>query len=267
MNTNEDLNTKLENLTRYCASIKKLPLYKDRSEMDIFAIVSTAIKLDVDPFIALNGGFTCTKGKVEMTARLMNAKIREGKHSITKDSKSDDTVCILHGKRSDTQDTWTESFSLEDARKANLLSSPVWKNYTRDMLFARALSRLARQLFPDIIGNTYVEGEISSDPNIPHIQEVKTTEEKPINEKTITNEQCEFLYNLLQQCPEYYQKVSEFFKKKDIKTLLDIPASIYPKIILGAEKAIEELNNSTDKQSEDVNIVNNVISEVSETDE
>jgi hypothetical protein len=29
------------------------------------------------------------------------------------------------------------------------------------MLFARALSRLARQLYPDVIGNCYVEGEIA----------------------------------------------------------------------------------------------------------
>ncbi len=244
MNTNEDLNTKLENLTRYCASIKKLPLYKDRSETDIFAIVSTAIKLDVDPFVALNGGFTCTKGKVEMTARLMNAKIREGKHSITKDSKSDDTVCILHGKRSDTQDTWTESFSIEDARKANLLSSPVWKNYTRDMLFARALSRLARQLFPDIIGNTYVEGEISLDPQIKDDKEKQVVAIPEVIEELITEDQIYILVELLNRCPEYRDKVHEHLSKKGIVQLSQLSISMMEKIVKGAENAIAKLQES-----------------------
>jgi hypothetical protein len=31
------------------------------------------------------------------------------------------------------------------------------------MLFARSISRLARQLFPDVIGNCYVEGEVSGE--------------------------------------------------------------------------------------------------------
>jgi hypothetical protein len=264
MNTNEDLNTKLENLTRYCASIKKLPLYKDRSEMDIFAIVSTAIKLDVDPFIALNGGFTCTKGKVEMTARLMNAKIREGKHSITKDSKSDDTVCILHGKRSDTQDTWTESFSLEDARKANLLSSPVWKNYTRDMLFARALSRLARQLFPDIIGNTYVEGEISLDPQIKDDREKQAVIIPESIEQTISEDQVYFLVDLLNKCPDYRDKVTEHLSKKGIMQLSQLSVSLMEKIVKGAENAISKIEET--QHIQETSEISE-ISEVSETDE
>jgi hypothetical protein len=52
------------------------------------------------------------------------------------------------------------SFTIEDARAAGLANRDVWKAYTEDMLFSRALSRLARRLFSDCIQNCYIEGEI-----------------------------------------------------------------------------------------------------------
>lgn len=247
-----DFNAEIDSLNDLCSKLLKTPHYAKLGYEGVFAILTDAKTLGIDPFVALNGGLYYVKGKVEMSARLMNAKIREGKHSITKDKRSDDTTCILHGKRSDTQDTWTESFSIQEAQKAGLDKNPVWKNYTRDMLFARALSRLARQLFPDVIGNCYVEGEIAYDPNIPQIPVVKITEENLVKEEVITYDQCHFLYNLLQQCPEYYQKVSEFFYKKGITGLDSIPASTYDRIVQGAYKAIEELNKATDIQLQDV---------------
>jgi hypothetical protein len=251
-----DFNTEIDNLNDLCAKLLKTPHYAKLGYEGVFAILTDAKTLGIDPFVALNGGLYYVKGKVEMSARLMNAKIREGKHSITKDKRSDDTTCILHGKRSDTQDTWTESFSIQEAQKAGLDKNPVWKNYTRDMLFARALSRLARQLFPDVIGNCYVEGEIAYDPNIPQIPVEKNAKQKLVKEDTITEEtitidQCEFLYSLLQQCPEYYQKVSEFFNKKGITSLDGIPISTYERIVQGAYKAIEELTKATDEQLEE----------------
>lgn len=246
-----DFDKEIQNLNDACSKLLVTAHYNRLGHDGIFAILTAAKSLSIDPFLALDGGLYYVKGKVEMSARLMNAKIRECKHSITKDKKSDETICILHGKRSDTGDTWTESFSITDAQKAGLDKNPVWKNYTRDMLFARALSRLARQLFPDVIGNCYVEGEIAYDPNIPQIPVVKITDEKPVKEEVITYDQCEFLYNLLQKCPQYYQKVSEFFYKKGISGLDSIPASTYERIVQGAHKAIEELNKTTDEQLEE----------------
>lgn len=155
----------LQNTKNLCQLLVNTPYYTRLGMDGIFAIIETAKSLKIDPKLALGGGLYYVKGKVEMSSRLMNSMIRSQKHSITMDPKSDDTICILHGKRADNGDTWTESFSLAEAEKANL-KSDAWKNFSHDMLFARALSRLARRLFPDIIGNVYVEGEISFDPNI-----------------------------------------------------------------------------------------------------
>lgn len=168
----------LKNTHELCNMLMKTPHYQKMGAEGIFAVVETAKSLGVDPRLALGGGLYYVRGKVEMSARMMSSLIRSRKHSITKDSKSNDQLCILHGKRSDTGDCWTESFSIEEAKRAGLVrANTPWINFPRDMLFARALSRLARQLFSDIIGNCYVEGEIALDPNIK--ENGKTVELEP----------------------------------------------------------------------------------------
>jgi hypothetical protein len=48
------------------------------------------------------------------------------------------------------------------AQKAGLIKEKGgWKRTPEDMLYARCVSRLARQLFSDVIGIGYIEGEIS----------------------------------------------------------------------------------------------------------
>lgn len=216
----------------------KTPHYSKLGIEGIYAIVSAARVLDIDPFTALDGGMYFVKGKVEMTARLMNAKIRQHKHSITQDKRSDSTICILHGKRSDTGDTLSASFTIEEARHAGLLRSVPWQNYPVDMLFARALSRLARRLFPDVIGNTYVQGEISCDPYISlDGSEITKQESQPQffqDEQQVvclSEEQCENLKLILQEDNEIANNIKKTLEEKQITDLKNVPVKWYTRII------------------------------------
>lgn len=187
----------LRNTQTLCEMLLKTPHYAKMGPEGIFAIVETAKSLGVDPRQALGGGLYFVKGKVEMSSRMMAALIRAKKHSITRDTKSNDQVCILHGKRSDTNDCWTESFSIEEAQRAGLVrAGSPWQTFPRDMLYARALSRLARQLFPDVIGNCYVEGEIALDPNI---KEKPFIDTRPIEAKVLSSEQKEQILRLYEE--------------------------------------------------------------------
>lgn len=152
----------IQDVKKLCDMLMQTPHYKKMGAEGIFAIVQKAQSLGINPLDALNGGMYFVNGKVEMQAIMMAKLIRSQGHSITKGSDSDATKCVLHGKRKDNGDTWKVTFSIEDAKKAGLYreNSP-WTRYTDDMLYNRALSRLARQLFPDVIGNCYVEGEIA----------------------------------------------------------------------------------------------------------
>lgn len=127
-------------------------------EAKIMMILLAAKELGVGPCQALNGGIWSIQGKIEISARLMNGLIRRAGHSI-KIVKSDDTGCTLLGKRTDG-DSFECSFTMEDAIKAGLWGTNTWKKYPSDMLYNRCMSRLARRLFSDVIGNSYVEGEI-----------------------------------------------------------------------------------------------------------
>jgi len=126
----------------------------------VMMIMLSARELGIAPMQALNGGLNIINGKVEISARMMSALIRKAGHQIIV-KECNDTHCFLIGKRFDTGESLSTSFSIQDAQKAGLVKpGGGWVKFPKDMCFARALSRLARQLFSDVIGIGYVEGEI-----------------------------------------------------------------------------------------------------------
>lgn len=128
----------------------------------IFSIAMYARELNVPIMSALFGGMSNIMGKITIAPQLMNAMIRKAGHKLKIDSS--DLKCVIEGTRKDTGEKCEVSFSLEDARKAGLIKpNGGWEKYPSDMCFARALSRLARRLFPDVIGMAYVEDEIEDE--------------------------------------------------------------------------------------------------------
>lgn len=126
----------------------------------VMMIMLAARELGIPAMQALNGGINIINGKVEISARMMSALIRKAGHQI-QIRESTDNTCILLGRRADNGDTATVSYTLAEAQKAGLVkASGGWVKNPKDMCFARAISRLARQLFSDVIGIGYVEGEI-----------------------------------------------------------------------------------------------------------
>jgi hypothetical protein len=138
-------------------------MYKGVGEQaGVMMIMLAARELGIPPCQALNGGLNIIQGKVEISARMISALIRKTGHQITV-KQNDDNSCILVGRRCDSGETLTTSFTVSDAQKAGLVKpGGGWTKWPKDMCFARALSRLARQLFSDVIGIGYVEGEIKA---------------------------------------------------------------------------------------------------------
>lgn len=201
-------------------------------EAGIMSIMLLARELNVPPMIALSGGIWNIQGKVEMSARLMNMKIREAGHKM--EIECSHTFCKIKGIRKDTGESNTVTFTIEDAQRAGLASRDVWKKNPDDMLFARCLSKLARRLFPDVIGNCYVENEIreslddkkfdktmeetrgkhvQKEPIIVEFEEIKT--ERPVEIKYITKEQQQQLSELFDKCPTFAEKSLKIYKSID----------------------------------------------------
>ncbi len=134
-------------------------MYKG-NEHGVIMIMLAARELGIPPMAALNGGIHLIQGKVEISARMMSALIRKAGHSLMVKESTDD-ICVVEGVRVDNGNRFTASYTLQDAQKAGLVrSGGGWTKFPKDMCFARAMSRLARQLFSDVIGIGYVEGEI-----------------------------------------------------------------------------------------------------------
>lgn len=148
--------------------------YKDQSA--VMMIMLAARELGIPPMQALNGGIHMIQGKVEISARMMSALIRKAGHKV-KVHESTDTHCVVYGTRCDTGETQSASFSVAEAQLAGIYKAGGgWAKWPKDMCFARALSRLARQLFSDVIGIGYVEGEISQIDVVPEMIETEVEE-------------------------------------------------------------------------------------------
>lgn len=103
-------------------------------------------------------------GKPTMSAELMLAMIM--RHCPTAKinyEQNDDKACRLVASRANIEKS-SFSFSIEDARRAGLLSNPTWTKYPRAMLRSRAVSEMARSMFPDCIsGISYTPEEVGGD--------------------------------------------------------------------------------------------------------
>jgi len=217
----------LEDMKALCKSLMSTKHYSKMGEEGIFAIIQKARSFGMDPIDALNGGLYVVQGRVMMPAETMNRLIRQAGHSISKDPKSDEKICILHGKRSDNGDTWTESFSIVDAQRAGIYKDGgTWSKYPKAMLFARALSCLARQLFPDVISGCYVEGEIMENEKPSSFKEMTLeVEEEPV--KPIGDEEIEHILFLVSGDMDYIKKIEAHFGG----SLKNIPMDQYDRVL------------------------------------
>jgi hypothetical protein len=129
-------------------------------ESAIMMLLLSGREYGIPPAQALNGAIQIIEGKVELAARTMSGLIRRSGHQLKITEGPDH--CVVWGKRKDTGEEHEVKYTMEMAQRAGLIKDKgAWKKSQEDMLYNRAMSRLARRLFPDVIGIGYVQGEIS----------------------------------------------------------------------------------------------------------
>ncbi len=204
--------------------------YKKMGADGIFAIVSYAKILGMNPLEALNGALYYVNGKVGMSAERMCLLIRQAGHSLVKSPKSTDTNVILIGKRKDTGNEWTTSFSIEEAKKAGLVrSGNSWEKYPSDMCYNRAVTRMFRQMTPELAkGAGYDKEELES---IKHENEL-IEEPADIILNKINEQQLQNITSILNECsPDYVSVIARRLEKLDIKHYKDMTVEVYEKLL------------------------------------
>tara|TARA_Y100000593_G_scaffold28712_1_gene57388 strand:- start:6453 stop:7226 length:774 start_codon:yes stop_codon:yes gene_type:complete len=109
--------------------------------------------------------FHVIEGSASLRPEAMLGLVRQAGHSVT--IEVSDGVAVALGKRADTGDEHKASFSLEDAQAAGLANKRNWKQYQDSMLTWRAVSKLCRNLFSDVVlGAGYVPEEVGADVDV-----------------------------------------------------------------------------------------------------
>ena len=227
--------------------------------------MARAKALGIHPFEALNGGFHCINGKVGMSTEMMSALVRKKGHSVQKDAKSNNEICILHGKRADNGDQMTVKFDKEDAIAAGLWGAATWKKYPGVMLYNRAMSMLFRQLFSDLsLGAGYVEdelkeitrtGEYKNEIDV-KVEEIQVNEEKTekkqekieLSGEKISHEQFLFLKNTIGTDKGFEDRLVKYLKSINIEAIQNLPIEYYDRYLSWALKNREE--NKKDEEVE-----------------
>lgn len=254
--TLELVQTSLQNSIQSVQNLKELskmlmdtPHYKKYGAEGVFAIVSMANSLEIDAMEALNGALYYLNGKVGMSAELMARLVRRAGHSIQKDPKSDDTICILHGKRKDTGDTWSSSFSIMDAKRAGIYKN-TWEKYPAAMCYNRAMTFLFRQLFADLAKSAgYLPEELEEikESELKRDEKVKTIEIPQVEKKFLSVPQQAEVKKIFEELPEVKSKVLTVLKMKDSPNVLEQIEEInYERIVncAVAARAAKEVKNS-----------------------
>lgn len=205
----------------------------------VMCIALYAKEIGVPVMTALMGGFSNVQGKITMSAELMHSLLR-GAGVRLKIVQSDSIKCEIYGKRSDTGDEYTSTYTIDDAKKANLVKSGgSWEKNPSDMLFARCISRLRRRLAPDIATKSFVEGELEEEQDVKTVQheaassaptEVSVEEMKSQFKekfKSIENMDYDLIDFLNSYCKDYKKEMTDAMRgalknsEKFTKTYLD----------------------------------------------
>ncbi len=127
----------------------------------ILACVATGRALGIDDMTAIRS-IHIIEGKATFSAELMVMLVRRRGHSIT--GEVGEGTATVVGKRADTGDTMTSTWTLKMAERAGLAKKGNWVKYPESMLWARAVSQLCRMLFADCFaGATYTTEELGAE--------------------------------------------------------------------------------------------------------
>jgi hypothetical protein len=105
--------------------------------------------------------FHVIEGTASLRPESMLGLVRQAGHSVTVEHGPG--LAIAHGTRHDTGDEHAASFTIADAQAAGLAGKKNWQQYEEAMLTWRAVSKLCRILFPDVVlGAGYVPEELGA---------------------------------------------------------------------------------------------------------
>jgi hypothetical protein len=124
-------------------------------------------ELGLGPMQSLNM-IQSIKGRVGLKPEAMRALVRSQGHQIWVKAQSNDSITMCGHRKEDPQEVVVEvTWSMDDAKRAQLSGAGNWQKYPRAMLTARCTAELCRLHFADVIGGlSYTPEELAEMPSI-----------------------------------------------------------------------------------------------------
>jgi hypothetical protein len=140
-------------------------------------------------------------GKPTCSAELMLALVkRDYGHGAIRVYRSTSEECVVQYREPGWDGISSYSWTIDDARAANLTNKEIWRQYPAAMLRARCISAVVRMAFPQCISGMYTpeelgagvvmndQGEVLLDPNWDgEVRDVREGQSKPKAERRRSN--------------------------------------------------------------------------------
>lgn len=142
--------TRIKEIAGYAAKSGLLPsTVKSPEAAAIIAL--KGFELGLKPMVAF-AHIHVVNGKPGCSAELMLASIyKEHPEADIQFVQMDEAACKIKARRNPDRDYQEISFTIEEAKAAGLLGKDNWKGYPTDMNRARAITRMKRSLWPEIL--------------------------------------------------------------------------------------------------------------------
>lgn len=138
----------------------------------VFIALQMGHELGLRPMVAVNN-IAVVNGKPSLSTDLVVAIVRQHPEyaGMKIEQAADHAKVTFKRKHNDSDEEFSATFTLEDAKKAGLMSKDNWQKYPTRMMKHRATAFAARDAFPDAIAGMYtaeemdtIEGEVVQEP-------------------------------------------------------------------------------------------------------
>lgn len=180
----------------------------------VFIALQMGHELGLSPMISVNN-ISAINGKPVISADLQVAVARRHPDfagmSINDDGKK--TTVVIKRNTNGATESFTASFSMDDAVRGGLATKDNWKRYPERMRKHRATSYALRDAFPDALAGTYTREEMEDDFDpLPQAQTGNGKAKTPQEAKNVTEQ------NPAQQETngDYFTKIVKFVNQSDL---------------------------------------------------
>lgn len=142
-----------------------------KTAADVLIVLMTGTELGLSAMQSLRG-IHVIGGKPALAADTMGAVVmNDHRCEYLQLTRWTQNECEYETKRRGQTKPVTVNFTMEDAKKAGLLSNSMWSKYPQEMLKARALTKICRAVYPDICMGLYDPEELTTQSSQPQEQQ------------------------------------------------------------------------------------------------